>query len=315
MLFSSALAIPFTLFSFFPSLLTNLTSNSRVFNIVKITLGFVEFALAFKFLSIIDQVYHLDFFTKDINIAIWMAILLLLGLYYIDKIRFSGEKKLESINPIRLVLSIICFSFFIYLLPGMFGSPLNALSGYLPPQVTHSYDLLSIIRDQNMKKPNEISYSDLDIKHQDRLKLPHGIQSFFDIEEALVVSKEYNKPILINFTGHGCVNCRKMEEKVWSDIDILSTLKQKYIIVSLFVDDRTKLSKNEQYYSTYSGKLITTIGGMNSDYQIANFRTNAQPFYVIINAEEEKLITPIGYEPKKFNEFLQRGLEAFNKQL
>ncbi len=321
--FALAFALPFVLFAVFPQWLNSMPKSGGWLNTVKVTLGFVELALAFKFLSMADLVYHWGLLDRDLNIAIWIAIALFMGLYYLGKIRLPHDSVLDKISVPRMLLALACFTFVAYLLPGMFGAPLKALSGILPPQSRHDFDLHAIVREQsafvgagNMAAEQEAGSAPFkQAKHADKFSLPHGLQGYFDYEEALQAARRTGKPLFIDFTGHGCANCRKMEDNVWANPRVLERLHNQYVVVALYVDDRTRLPEQEWVVSAYDGKSKQTIGQVNMDIQISRFNNNAQPFYVLLGHDGELLAQPKAYDldPVKFAAFLDSGLDMFNK--
>jgi thiol:disulfide interchange protein DsbD len=319
--FSLAFALPFTFFAFFPSLLANLPKSGGWLNSVKVVLGFLELALGLKFLSVADQTYHWGILDREVYIAFWIVIFFLLGLYLLGKLKFAHDSDVRFLSVPRLVLAIITFTFVIYLFPGMFGAPLKALSGYLPPQQTHDFDLNAMVRD-NVKlysgsggggsAQEEICDKP---KYSDFLHLPHGLEGYFDYEQALACAKEQNKPIFIDYTGHGCVNCREMEANVWSDPKVLKRLRDEFIIVALYVDDKTTLPEEEWITSTYDGKLKKTVGKKYADLQVTKFMVNAQPFYVLMGHDGEVLAQPRAYDldVAEFVDFLDTGVRNFKE--
>ena len=306
--YSLAFAIPFTLFAFFPEWLKGLPKSGGWLNSVKVTLGLLELALALKFFSIADQTYHWGILDRDINIALWIVILSILGLYFLGKIRLSGDSIVDKITVPKLLLAIVTFSFVAYLVPGLWGAPLKGLAGYLPPMYTHDFDLVSLTRNG---KQNQICE---DPKYADFLHLPHGLQGYFDYDQALACARQQNKPIFIDFTGHGCTNCREMEAVVWSDPLVLQRLQNDFVVVALYVDDKTELPETEWYTSNYDNKIKKTIGSQNADLQITNLDNNAQPFYVLVGTDERVLAWPLGYERNvnDFVAFLEKGKTKFN---
>ncbi|MTI22706.1 DUF255 domain-containing protein [Fulvivirga sp. RKSG066] len=309
--FSLAFAIPFTLFAIFPGWLSNLPKSGGWLNSVKVVLGFIELALAFKFLSIADQAFHWGILDRDVNIAIWIVIFTLMGFYLLGKLRLPHDSKVETISVSRLMLAIATFSFVIYLIPGLWGAPLKALAGYLPPMHTHDFDLISMSR-----PADEADYSICEEpKYDDFLHLPHGINGYFDYEQAIKCAKAQDKPLFIDFTGHGCTNCREMEAVVWSDPEVLRRLKEDYVVVALYVDDKTELPESEWYTSTYDNKIKKTIGKQNADLQITNLNNNAQPFYVLVGNDEQVLVPPVAYDKdvSNFIKFLDQGIAEFEK--
>lgn len=305
--FSLAFAIPFTLFAIFPSWLSGLPKSGGWLNTVKVVLGFLELALAFKFLSIADQVYHWGILDRDVFLAIWIAVFALLGVYLLGGIRLPHDSPMEKLSVGRLLLATFVFSFVIYLIPGMWGAPLKTLTGYLPPMTSQDFDLSA--QKTNYSGSPSLSKS---VKFGSLFKLPHQLEGYFDYKEALEASKTENKPIFIDFTGHGCVNCREMEARVWSDPRVLNLLREKYIVLALYVDDKTELPQEEWITSTYDGKVKKTIGSINATLQITRYNNNAQPFYVLLSPEESLLTEPIAYDlnADNFVNFLEKGLEA-----
>ena len=313
--FSLAFAIPFTLFAIFPDWLKSLPKSGGWLNSVKVVLGFLELALGLKFLSIADQVYHWGILDRDVYLILWIVIFAFLGLYLLGKLRLPGDSPIEKISVGRLMLSIVTFSFVLYMIPGLFGAPLKALSGYLPPMSSHDFDLPTLIR-ENSGGSGAISAEDQiceEPKYGDMLHLPHGIKGYFDYEQALACAKEQGKPIFVDFTGHGCVNCREMEARVWSDPKVLNRLKNDYVMLALYVDEKTELPESDWYTSEYDGKVKKSIGKQNADLQITRFNNNAQPYYVLLDTNGELLIEPIAYERSisKFVDFLDAGKEKF----
>ena len=316
--FSSAFAIPFTIFAFFPGLMKSLPKSGGWLNSVKVVLGFVELALAFKFFSIADLAYGWGLLDREINLAIWVTIFTLLGFYLLGKLRLPGDSKLETISVLRLVLSIITFTFVVYLIPGMFGAPLKALSGLLPPSTTHDFDLQAMIRDGGEGGHNNIA--DLEgceePLYADFLHFPHGLSGYFAYEQALECARAQGKPLFIDFTGHGCVNCRKMEDNVWAEKPVLDRLREDFVILALYVDDKTTLDESMWYISAHDGKLKTTLARQNMDVELQRANNNAQPYYLILDHNEKVLVDPIGYTPEvsKFIQYLDQGKKAFEAQ-
>lgn len=259
--YSMAFAIPFTIFAMFPQLLAKLPKSGGWLNVIKVILGFIEFGLALKFLSMIDQVYHLNILDREIFIAFWIVISVLLGLYLIGKFRLPHDTEIKIVSVPRLVMAVFPFVFAIYLLPGMFGAPLKALSGYLPPMYTHDFDLPGITREyctcEGEGKGNILCDEP---KYKNKFKLPHGLKGYFEYEQALKCAREKNLPLFIDFTGHGCANCRRVEENIWSDPQVLKLLKNEFVMVALYVDDNTQLTAEEKEILTKSGLSGESIG-------------------------------------------------------
>ncbi|MGC8864727.1 MAG: cytochrome c biogenesis protein CcdA [Bacteroidales bacterium] len=323
--FGLAFALPFTLFALFPGWLSNLPKSGGWLNSVKVVLGFIEVALGLKFLSVADQTYHWGILDREIYIAIWIVVFTLMGFYLLGKIRFKHDSEVQHIGVFRLTLVIITFSFVVYLIPGMWGAPLKALAGYLPPQSSHDFDLNQVIRDNAkliMESGNTASWQgekkeSCDApKYADFLHLPHGLEGYFDYEQGMACAKKLNKPVFIDFTGHGCVNCREMEARVWSHPEVLKRLKNDFVIIALYVDDKTELPESEWVVSSYDGKLKKTIGKKYADFQISRFNVNAQPYYVLLDPDGNLLVPPKAYDLNvdNFIRFLDAGLEAFRKK-
>ena len=331
--FAVAFALPFALFAFFPNLLQRLPKSGGWLNSVKVVLGFIEVALGFKFLSVADQTYHWHLLDREVYLGIWIVCFALLGLYLLGKIRFKGEKEVKELGVFRLILIIIDFTFVIYMIPGMWGAPLKALSGYLPPKQTLDFDLNRIIEENSEKvieyvdakfanmamapqgeaQTVEVATFDEEPKYADLFHLPHNLKGYFDYDQALAAAKATNKPIFIDFTGHGCVNCREMEANVWSDPRVKDMLRNDFVICALYVDDKTSLPENEWYTSTYDGKEKKTIGRKWADFQISKFGTNAQPYYCLMDHNGNLLMKPRAYDLDKdaFVNFLKGGIENF----
>lgn len=314
--YSTAFAIPFTLFALFPEWLKKLPKSGGWMNVIKVVLGFVEIALAFKFLSMVDQVYHLNILDREIYIAIWIVVFALMGIYLLGKLRLPHDSEVTVISVPRLVIAMIPLVFVVYLIPGLFGAPLKALSGYLPPMSTHDFDLPGIIRESSMGSADHSNLCS-EPKYSKSLKLPHGLKGYFTYEEGLQCAKEKNLPLFVDFTGHACVSCREVEANVWSDPEVLKMLKNEFVLVSLYVDDRTLLPKEEWYESPKDQKTKKTLGAKNSDLQISKFGNNAQPYYWIIDPQTGQALTeaPVGYEPSVINylKFLTEGVERYKK--
>ena len=305
--YSTAFALPFAFFAFFPELIKSMPKSGGWLNAVKVTLGFIELALALKFFSIADQAYHWGLLDRDVNLVLWIVIFSFLGFYLLGKIKMKNDSDLASIGVGRLMLAMASFSFVAYLIPGLIGAPLKALAGYLPPVHSLSFNL----------NANKIAGTDVCVepKYGDFLHLPHGLQGYFDYDQALACAREQNKPLFIDFTGHGCTNCREMEAVVWSDPAVLQRLNKDFVVVALYVDDKTTLPESEWITSKYDGKVKSTIGKKNADIQIANLDNNAQPYYVLLGTDEKVLAWPYAYDrnPQKFVTFLERGKKKFKE--
>lgn len=312
MAFSMAFALPFTLFAFFPSMLKNLPKSGGWLNSVKVVIGFIEVALGLKFLSVADQVYHWGILDREIYLAIWIVVFTLMGFYLLGKIKFAHDSEVKFVSVTRLALSIVVFSFVVYLIPGMWGAPLKGLSGYLPPLSTQDFVMggegsATVESSANTAEQQGRKYSDF-------LHLPHGLEGFFDLKEAEAYAKEVNKPIFLDFTGHGCVNCREMEMRVWSDPRVLEILKNDYVICALYADDKKVVSESD-WVTTEAGKVLKSLGKINSHYALKTYGVNAQPYYVLQGEDGKPLVEPRGYnlDVEAFIAFLKAGVEAYQK--
>lgn len=321
--FSLALALPFTIFALFPSALKSLPKSGGWLNSVKVVLGFLELAFALKFLSNVDLAYHWNWFDREIFLSLWIAIGFLLGLYLIGKIKFSHDSEVKYLSIPRTFFSIIVFAFVIYMIPGLWGAPLKSISAFLPPIATQDFDLsqstgggaaVSIVSKSSIKsKKYDGNY--------DRIKTK-GLDSWYDYDQALQVSKELHKPIFIDFTGFVCVNCRKMESNVWTDKRVFNHLQNDFVVLQLVVDDKNPLSTADQFVSDYSGKKITSIGGKWSDFEASRFGSNSQPFYVLLDSDgnllkdkggKEIQPSPADYNVESYLKFLESGIAAYKK--
>jgi len=309
--FSSALAIPFTLFAIFPSWLKEMPKSGGWLNTVKVSLGFLEIALAFKFLSNVDLAYHWGILNRDIFLIIWIVVFGLWALYLLGKIRLSHDNEISFLSLPRLFFSMFILAFTLYMVPGLWGAPLKAISAWLPPQVTQEFDLYSN-RSSSQSEPSVASGK----KYAGLFHAPHGLDAFYDYEEGLAYAKSVNKPILIDFTGWSCTNCRKMEASVWPDKEVLRRLRENYVLISLYVDDKTELKEDEKYISSFSGKKVNTIGQKWSDFQASKFGTNSQPYYVIADLDGKVLIPPQAYnlDISNYVIFLDKGKIAFEQK-
>lgn len=310
--FSVALALPFTLFSMFPSWLNSLPKSGGWLNSVKVTLGFLELALALKFLSNVDLAYHWEWFDREVFLVLWIIIFGMLGFYLLGKLKFPHDSELQHISPVRLFLAIITLSFSLYMIPGLWGAPLKAIAAFLPPQQTQDFDLYS----QSLavrNAPVQQAATKQKKRYEEIFHAPYGLDAFFDYEEGMEYARAVNKPVLIDFTGHACVNCRKMEAVVWSDPQVLKRLRDDYVLIQLYVDDRTELPEEEKTVSAFSGKRIKTLGNKWSDFQASVYRANSQPYYVLLHPNGTLLAEPQGanYSVENFTRFLDEGLRAF----
>lgn len=300
--FSVAFALPFTLFAMFPSLLQKFKRGGGSWlNSVKVVLGFIEVALGLKFLSVADQTYHWGILDREIYLAIWIVVFTLLGLYLLGKIRFANDEKIEHLSVTRLALAIGVFSFVVYMIPGMFGAPLKALSGYMPPISTQDFVI---------GQGTSVNSGNGSGKSEYGLHLPHGLSGYFNLDEGLAEAKRSGKPVFVDITGHGCVNCREMEARVWSDPQVLEILRNEYVIVALYTDDKQKLPK-DKWVTTESGDILKDLGRVNSYIARTRFGVNAQPNYILLSPDGTQLAPARGYDLSVpgFVDFLQKGLE------
>ncbi len=313
--FSVVFALPFTLFALFPTWLKQLPKSGGWLNSVKVVLGFVELALGLKFLSVADQTYHWGLLDREVYLAIWIAIFSLMGLYLLGKLKFKHDSDMPYLSITRLVLAIASFSFVVYMLPGMWGAPLSALSGYLPPMQSQDFVMSAGAAAPAAPAQQSEQAVKSGVKYGDVLELPYGLQGFFDLDEAEAYAKKIGKPLFVDFTGHGCVNCREMEARVWSDERVLDLLRNEYVIVALYADDKLKVAE-EDWVTTDTGKVLKTLGKINSYFALKTYGVNAQPYYVLQGEDGKPLIEPRGYnlDVDAFVDFLQRGVEAYKAQ-
>jgi thiol:disulfide interchange protein DsbD len=312
--FSLAFAIPFTMFAIFPGFMQKMPKSGTWMNEVKVVLGFLEIALAFKFLSVADQVYHWHLLDREIFLAIWIAIFTALTLYLFGKISLPHDGPSGKLSVPRALFATAFLAFVIYLTPGMFGAPLKGLSGWLPPMSSQDFKGSAQVSEENSNS----SRSSSTVKYSEFLKLPLGLNGFFDFEEAKAYAQQVGKPLFIDFTGHGCVNCRKMEEYVWSDPAVLSILKNDYVVVALYCDDKTELPENKWYISKADGQEKKTLGDQNLDFQIARFNSNAQPHYVLLDPRKDvaPMVPPVAFDAdiNHFISFLKKGIDAYKSK-
>ncbi len=318
--FSLAFALPFGVFAFFPSLLQGMPKSGGWLNSVKVVLGFIELALGLKFLSIADQTYHWGILDREVYIALWIVIFALMGIYLLGKIKFAHDSDTKHLGVPRLILSIITFAFVVYMIPGMFGAPLKVLSGYLPPQQTLDFDLERLGRENSANTIDKLGGEStlcFKPKYSEFLHLPHGLHGYYTYQEALACAKEQGKPIFVDFTGHGCVNCREMEASVWKTPGALKKLEENFVIFSVYVDDKTELPESEWVVSRVDGKTKKTLGKINADFQIFNFNENSQPVYAILDHEGNLMDGTASYnkDVDVFVNFLDKGVEEFNKRI
>ena len=309
--FSLAFSLPFTFLAIFPQKLQSLPKSGSWMVTLRVILGFVAIAFSLKFLSVVDKAYHFNILNRDIFLIIWSFLFLVLALYLIGFIKLpDGAIKNKSYKT--KVLSALFGVLSIYFISGLFGNRLSYFAAYLPPVQSSYIDITSFSRkpffdDERGSVLRNVKYSDI-------LKLPHNLQGFFDYDQAIQYAKKENKPVLLDFTGHGCVNCRDIESRVWPDERVRDYLNNKYVLLSLYVDDKTELSREQWYTSKYDSKIKKTLGKQNADFQITRFNNNAQPFYVILDPFSGKVIyKPWGYELdiENYLSHLSNGIKIF----
>lgn len=321
--FSIALALPFTIFALFPSTLKSLPKSGGWLNSIKVVLGFLELAFALKFLSNVDLAYHWNWFDREIFLSLWIAIFLLMGLYLIGKIKFSHDSDVSYLSVPRTLFAVIVFAFVVYMIPGLWGAPLKSISAFLPPPATQDFFLsanagTAAPANTQTVSVGEKKYNDIFTRARVR-----GIDSWYDYEQALLVSKQLKKPIMIDFTGWNCVNCREMENDVWENPEVFKRLRDDYVLLQLYVDDKTSLKPNEVYISDFSGKKITTLGAKWLDLEGGRFGANAQPYYVLLDSDgnlmtdpNNKTIQPSGadFNIDSYIKFLDSGIAAYKNK-
>jgi thiol:disulfide interchange protein len=289
--FAVALALPFALFAMFPAWLNSLPKSGGWLNSVKVTLGFVEIALALKFLSTVDLAYHWEFLKRELFLAIWIIVAILLGMYLLGKLKLSHDSDVKHVSVPRVLLAMLAFVFAAYLIPGMFGAPTTFVSGYLPPSYYREW-----------KDPHS---SDC----------PQDLSCFHNLQEGLCYAKSQGKPVFIDFTGYACVNCRKMEDNVWSKPEIYKYLSEKYVVISLYVDDKKELPASMQYTNS-QGRLVKTFGNKWSAIETDNYAQNSQPLYVLVDNDGKIMAPPKGYTPdaSEYGDYLQKGLDVYEQR-
>lgn len=325
--FGIGLALPFSLFAFFPSMLQSLPKSGGWLNSVKVTFGFIELALAMKFLSNVDLAYHWHLLDRDVFLVIWIVIFTLMGMYLLGKLKFSHDADLPFISVPRLFFAIFSFCFALYMVPGLWGAPLKLLSGFIPPASTQEFNL----EDLEYKLDNAHLVSDAAGSHKqtnagttaaqppkkyiDILEVPYGLTAYFDLEEGMAAAKALNKPVMLDFTGHSCANCRKMEQEVWKNPEVLKLIREEFVLVSLYVDESKELPMEEQHNAA-NGDRIETVGEKNLEYETTKFGFNAQPLYKFLDLNGNSLSdVNYGYDPdvEKFIAHLKGVIQKFKK--
>lgn len=343
--FSLALALPFALFAFFPSKLNVLGKAGGWLNAIKVTLGFLELALALKFLSNADLVKNWRILDREVFIVLWIVIFFLLGLYLLGKLKFRHDDELPKndfgipyLSVTRLFFAIAAFSMVVYLTPGLWGAPLKGLGAFLPPMGTQDFNADDLpkgfdvsrlthsktagIENNGETLPHPVKYADAMKKNEPDVVVNNGMITYFDYNEALEVARKLKKPLMLDFTGINCINCRLMETQVWSDPEVMKLLKEEFVIASLFVDVQdasVSLPVSEQFYSKDLGKQVETLGDYNTHLQVSRFESNSQPNYFFLDGKEDRLLQEgYGYQPSKgvkgFKDWLQKAIEAYKKR-
>lgn len=312
--FSSAMALPFALFAFFPSWLNSMPKSGGWLNTVKVVLGFLELAFAFKFLSMVDLVLEWHILSRELFLAIWIAIFGTLGLYLLGKIKLPHDSPLTHISVGRLCMAIVTLSFTVYMIPGLWGAPVELISGFPPPMSTNSESPYGV---GYSKRPTVSAGVGMSTELPEHAHYgPNNLIAFHDYEQGLAYAKKVNKPVMLDFTGLTCVNCRKMEEQVWVEEPIFNLLNNEVVLISLYVDDRKKLPEAEQYESELTGNTVTTYGHKWLEFQQVNYNTNAQPLYVIQDTNGNDISKPVGYMPdaEEYYDWLSESVERFKDE-
>ncbi|GAB3924939.1 cytochrome c biogenesis protein CcdA [Mucilaginibacter myungsuensis] len=314
--FSLALALPFTIFAMFPSALKSMPKSGGWLNSVKVILGFLEIAFALKFLSNVDLAYHWDLIDREVFLSLWIAIGILMCLYLIGKIKFAHDSDLPHMSVPRTFITIALFAFTVYMIPGLWGAPLKSISAFLPPMSTQDFDISSGTGSAPAAAPattiiKEKKYEEI-FKRLPRVK---GVDDWYDYDQAIEVAKQLKRPVLIDFTGWNCVNCRQMEANVLPKPEVLKRLQNDFVVVQLVIDDKTELPESEHFISNVDGKKVTQLGGKWLDLEMSKYDNNAQPYYVIINEKGEPLVKPHGVLPvEEFVKYLDSGIAAYKAQ-
>lgn len=304
--FGLAFATPFTLLAIFPSALSKLPKSGGWLNAIKVVFAFILLAFGLKFVSNIDQVYGLGILSREIYLAIWIVVFSILGMYFLGKIKFSHDSDLPYVGVGRLFLSIATFTFVIYLFTGLLGNPLSSISSLIPPAGTNTY----LTQNTSSNAVHSSSTEELcgPAKYADKLHLPHGLPGYFDYEQGLACAQEQGKPAFVVFKGHACANCKKMENSVWADPEALQILSEKYVIIGLYTDDRTKLPEDEWINSDVDGKVKKTMGQKNLDLLISKYGTNTIPYHAIVEPDGTEYTMSVTFDDEEFKTFLEKGI-------
>lgn len=308
--FALALALPFTLSAIFPGFLSSMPKSGGWLNSVKVCLGFLELALALKFLSAADLVWHWGWFDREIFLALWIVIFFLMGIYILGKLKFSHDSDVPYVSVPRLFFALFSFAFAVYLVPGLWGAPVNILSGLAPPMNTQDF----VLGRGTAAPATAQNGFPATVKYQEVLHPPMGFNAFFDLDEGLAFAKKAGKPVLIDFTGHACVNCRKMEDQIWIDPEVGRLIKEEYVLIQLYVDERSvKMPADKVHYSKLLRTQTDDLGRWNGDFQATKYNSNSQPFYVLAGHDLEPLVAPQGaiFDAVKYAAYLQSGIDKF----
>ena len=312
LVFSTVFALPFVLFALFPSVLQKMPKSGGWLNSVKVVLGFIEVALGFKFLSTADQTYHWGLLDREIYLGIWIVVFTLLGFYLLGKLKFAHDSEVKYISVPRLALAIASFTFVTYMIPGLWGAPLKKMTGYLPPMATQDFVLTSGGTAAAVTTDDVLTVDGKAPKYSDVLHMPHGLSGFYDFDEAIAAARKAGKPLFLDFTGLGCVNCREMEERVWCDSRILESMREDFVLLALFGDSRQKAAE-EDWVTTENGKTLKTIGEINSNLVFERYNIAAQPNYLILDGEGNVLAShSYDLDIENFISFLDKGKEAYS---
>lgn len=303
--FGLAFATPFTLLAIFPSAMSKLPKSGGWLNAIKVVFAFILLAFGLKFLSNIDQVYGFDLLSREVFLAVWMVLFFLLGMYFLGKLKFSHDSDLPYVGVGRLMLAIVTFSFVVYLFTGLLGAPLQSISALIPPASQRAYTQVAPVQSANTPVVSELCGP---AKYADKLHLPQGLPGYFDYKQGLACAKEQNKPAFVVFKGHACANCKKMENTVWGDPEVLKLLSEKFVIIGLYTDDRTTLPESDWVTSKVDGKVKKTLGKVNLDWQIEKYHTNSIPFHVIVMPDGTEHQFGVTFETAEFLDFLKKGI-------
>jgi len=310
--FSLALALPFTLSAVFPGFLNSMPKSGGWLNSVKVCLGFLELALALKFLSAADLVWHWEWFDREVFLSLWIVIFVLMGVYLLGRLKFSHDSELPYVSVPRLFLAILSFSFAVYMVPGLWGAPVSVLSGLAPPMNTQDF----LLNGSGSGAAASEAGFPAKVKYDEVFKKPVGFTPFFDLEEGLAYAKKVNRPVMLDFTGWACVNCRKMEDNVWVKPEVGKVIRE-YVLIQLYVDERKiKMPADKVHYSEILRRKTDDLGYWNGDFQASRYGSNSQPFYVLTGHDLVPLVKPQGavFDAKEYAAYLQSGLDAFNKK-